>query len=204
MDAHLRAGVAIYNTGEYHAAHDAWEDHWLALDSGTDDERLLHGLIQFTAAVHHANERNWSGATGLAASALEYLDGLPSDYRGVSVGVARDYLAALAADPERVERARPPRLTVDGAALTVDDLRFDDAAVAAVVLAEKYGYDEAVLERAAEYGRQDLDDGAATSPFVTHVLDFCTNAERRPVVYQRLQQRVQRRRSRETDVEGLF
>ena len=26
MDAHLRAGVAIYNAGHYHAAHDAWED----------------------------------------------------------------------------------------------------------------------------------------------------------------------------------
>ncbi|MFB6301121.1 MAG: DUF309 domain-containing protein, partial [Halobacteriales archaeon] len=52
MDAHLRAGIAIYNAGGYHAAHDAWEDHWLDLESGTDDERFLHGLIQFTAAVH--------------------------------------------------------------------------------------------------------------------------------------------------------
>ena len=73
MEAALRAGVAIYNAGEFHAAHDAWEAEWLGLDDGTDDERLLHGLIQFTAVVHHARERNWSGAVGLAESAGEYL-----------------------------------------------------------------------------------------------------------------------------------
>ncbi|NIS31883.1 MAG: DUF309 domain-containing protein, partial [Actinobacteria bacterium] len=60
MDAHLRAGIAIYNAGGYHAAHDAWEDHWLELEAGTDDERFLHGLIQFTAAVHHAQGANWT------------------------------------------------------------------------------------------------------------------------------------------------
>ena len=69
MREHLRAGIAVYNAGEYHAAHDAWEDYWLDLERGTDDERLLHGLIQFTAAVHHAEERNWEGAVGLAESA---------------------------------------------------------------------------------------------------------------------------------------
>jgi len=55
MDA-LRAGIAIHNAGHYHAAHDAWEDEWLELDDGSD-ERLLHGLIQFTAAIHHARNR---------------------------------------------------------------------------------------------------------------------------------------------------
>jgi predicted metal-dependent hydrolase len=73
MESHLRAGVAVYNAGQYHAAHDAWEDHWLDLEQGTDDEQFLHGLIQFTAAVHHARTRNWSGATGLASSARDYL-----------------------------------------------------------------------------------------------------------------------------------
>ena len=46
MDAHLRAGAAIYNTGEFHAAHDAWEELWLDMDDGPDRD-LLQGLIQF-------------------------------------------------------------------------------------------------------------------------------------------------------------
>ncbi len=66
---HLRAGVAIYNAGAYRAAHGAWESKWLSLDRGGDDERFLHGLIQFTAAVHHARDGNDSGAVGLARSA---------------------------------------------------------------------------------------------------------------------------------------
>jgi len=203
MRAHLRAGVAIYNVGHYHAAHDAWEDHWLDLPEG-DDERFLHGLIQFTAAVHHARERNWSGATGLADSARGYLNALPDEYRGVDVGAVRDYLAGLERDPERIERAPPLRLTHEGDSLTVADLEFDAAAVAAVVLAEEYGYDEAVLERAVEYARADLAAGETGSQFVTFVLDFAREGGQRAIIFQRLSEHVDRRRHRETDVEGLF
>jgi len=131
MDDHLRAGIAVYNAGEHHAAHDAWEDRWLDLEPGTDDEQFLHGLIQFTAAVHHAHRANWAGVRGLAESAAEYLAALPADYRGVNVGEVRRYLRAVAADPEYVERAAPPRLRREGLALLPEDLQFDAAAIAA-------------------------------------------------------------------------
>jgi hypothetical protein len=204
MDAHLRAGVAVYNAGNYHAAHDAWEDHWLDLESGTDDERFLHGLIQFTAAVYHARTRNWSGATGLADSAGTYLADLPADYRGVDVAAVRSYLGALAADPERIERARPPGLTYEGRRLRPGDLDFEATAVAAEVLAEEHGYDEETIERAAVYARADLADGQAESPFVTLCFDFVRDPGSRDIVAQRLGEHVARRRHREEDVEGLF
>jgi hypothetical protein len=204
MDAHLRAGIAIYNAGGYHAAHDAWEDHWLDLESGTDDERFLHGLIQFTAAVFHARNGNWSGATGLAESANEYLDGLGGEYRGVDVAAVREFLATLARDAERIERGPPLALTHDGRTLLPPDLDFEATAVAAVVLADEHGYDEAVLEQAATYARADLDDGAAESPFVTFLFDFVRNPENRGIIAQRLGEHVQRRQHRESDVEGLF
>lgn len=172
MDAHLRAGVAVYNEGEYHGAHDAWEDLWLELADGTDDERLLHGLIQFTAAVFHARNGNWAGAVGLADSGRGYLEPLPDDYRGVNVETVRSYLAALEADPEGIERARPPALRVDGDALLYDDLPFDAAAVAAGVLASEHGYDESMREPAASFARERLADGEATGSFETLVLEF--------------------------------
>jgi hypothetical protein len=203
MEAHLRAGVAIYNAGNYHAAHDAWEDHWLDLESGTDDELFLHGLIQFTAAVHHATERNWGGATGLAESAGEYLAGLPAEYRGVDLEPVRAYLATLRADPETIERRPPPRITHDGAVVSLGDLSFAETAVAADVYAEEQGFDEEIVDAAIDYARADLEEGNETSEFVTLVMDFARSADRE-VVYWRLADHVQRREQKEADVDGLF
>jgi hypothetical protein len=199
----LRAGIAVFDAGEHHAAHDAWEDRWLDLAKGTPDELLLHGLIQYTAAVYHGRRRNWSGATGLAESAGEYLAGLPADYRDVNVGTVRRYLARLAADPELAERRRPPALTHCGEALSLSALEFPAAAVAAEVLAEEYdAYDEAILERAAGYARAELDTAEAT--FLTLVMDFAADEANRGLVYRRLREHVERRVQREEDVDGLF
>ena len=202
MNAHLRAGVAIYNTGAFHAAHDAWEEYWLALDSG-DDERFLHGLIQFTAAIHHATRRNWLGATGLAASAREYLADLPPAYREVNVGEVRKYLAALEADPECIERASPLSLTIAGRALALPGLDFAASAVVAGVFAEEGEYDEEVIERAVAYAREDL-TSEGTSPFVALVVDFVCDPANRGIAYQRLTEHAERRAARESDVDGLF
>jgi len=204
MEVPLRAGIAVYNAGHHHAAHDAWEPHWLALGSGTDDERFLHGLIQFTAAVFHAHNRNWSGAAGLAESAVDYLDGLPDDYREVNVETVRTYLAALARDPERIERTPAPALTYGGDALSLDDLDFDATAVAADVLAEELDYDEALVEQATEYARADIGADEASSPFVTLLFDFVREPSNRALIVQRLEEHATRRAARESDVEGLF
>jgi len=203
MDAELRAGIAIYNHGEYHAAHDAWEERWLELDDSTDDERFLHGLIQFTAAIYHATERNWSGATGLAESALDYLDGLSDPYRGVVLTEIRTYLATLAEDPALIERQAPPRLSYEGVTLGLAELDIDAAFVAASVLADaREHWDEAVVDDAVSYAREELDTAETT--FLTLVLDFVGDHENRGIVYQRLQGHVDRRRGRERDVDGLF
>ena len=204
MDERLRAGAAVYNDGYYHAAHDAWEDRWLELESGTDDERLLHGLIQFTAAVYHARERNWEGAVGLAVSAADYLAGLPADYRGVELSPIRAFLESLAADPELIERRRPPSIEHDGEVPTLEGLGFASTAITAVVLAEELGYDEDPLEQAREYARADLEAGEDDSLFISLLFDFVREDDHRGIVYRRLSEHVSRRRAREADVEGLF
>ena len=202
MDAALRAGIAVYNAGYYHAAHDAWEEEWLELDDGPD-ERLLHGLIQFTAAVHHAHKRNWAGAVGLCESSGGYLADLPADYRGVNVAAVRTYVAALGRDPELVERAAPLRLELDGEALELGDLDPPAAVAAAVVLGEELGYDEETFELGAAYARQGLAEGELNE-FGVLLCDFLTEGEQRALVATRLGQHVQRRRRREDDVSGLF
>ncbi|WP_266075035.1 DUF309 domain-containing protein [Haladaptatus caseinilyticus] len=204
MDDYLRAGLAIFNAGQFHAAHDAWEDRWLELERGSRDERFLHGLIQFTAVVYHAQDANWDGVCGLAESAVTYLDGLPSDYRTINLDTVRTYLRAVRNDPEHVERVAPPRLTYDGVVLYPNDLDFDSSAVTAHVLAEEFGYDEWVIERAIGFARTDLDSGDEGSQFITLIMDFVQESENRGLVFQRLRGHVEKRDSRERDVDGLF
>ena len=204
MRDHLRAGVAIFNDGHYHAAHDAWEDHWLELESGSDDERLLHGLIQYSAAVSHARERNWAGAVGLAESAGAYLAEVSADYRGLHLEPVRSFLAGLAADPELIERRSPVRLEHEATTPTLSDLDIGPTAIAAVVLAEEFGYDPEPIEQARAYARRDLEAGADDSRFITFLFDFVREDAHRGIVFQRLTDHVGRRRAREEDVEGLF
>lgn len=200
----LRAGVAVYNAGDFHAAHDAWEERWLDLESGSDDERFLHGLIQFTAAGYHARRRNWEGATGLAESGRDYLAPLPETYRGVDVATVRRFLAALASDPETIERRGPPRLAVDGEVVTLEDLTPAEVVVAAIVYAEEEGYDEEPIERAGEYALSALEDGADDPPFLETLYAFVLEPEDRGIIHRRIAQQVQRRVAREEDLEGLF
>jgi len=202
MDQRLRAGLAVYNAGEYHAAHDAWEERWLDLEDGTPDERLLHGLIQYTAAVHHATNRNWAGAVGLAESGGAYLAEIPADYRGVDVERAREYLELLAADPERIERAPPWPLTIDGEVVSVAELSAAELGIAAATVAEDCGFDEAVCQRAAE--RITADTADRESRIRALLEDFVGSAESRGIVFDRLREHVEREDARDRDVEGLF
>ena len=204
MRDHLRAGVAIFNDGYYHAAHDAWEDRWLELTSGSDDERLLHGLIQYSGAVSHARERNWEGTVGLAESAGEYLAGVSPAYRGLQLDPVRSFLEELGADPELVERRSPVALEHEGTTPTLSDLDVGPTAIAAVSLAGEFGYDPEPIEQARAYTRRDLEAGDDDSRFIALLFDFVREDEHRGLVFQRLEEHVGRRQAREEDVEGLF
>ncbi|NGM70235.1 DUF309 domain-containing protein [Natronolimnobius sp. AArcel1] len=204
MRDQLRAGAAIYNEGFYHAAHDAWEARWLECEDGTDDEQLLHGLIQATAAVFHAHECNWEGAVGVAESAQSYLAGLPDDYRGVDLPPMRAMLATFASDPEVLERRAPVRLALESDQPRLADLNIDQTTIAAPILAAEWGYDPEPVEQACTYARTDLEAGDDDSRFITLAFDFVRKADARGIIYQRLTSHVDRRQAREEDVQGLF
>ena len=203
LDERLRAGVALYTAGRYRAAHDPWEAAWHA--STGEDDPFLHGLVQFTAAVHHGLAGNREGATGLARSAREYLAGLPSTYRGIDLDRVRGFLPDLEHDPEAAAE-EPPELRYEGRRLSLSDLEFPAARHAAAALAEDLdGYDEAVVERAGEYALADLEAGRATTPFVALLLDLVDPRDAdRALVYARLEGHVEKRDAEEADVDGLF
>ncbi|PSQ05184.1 DUF309 domain-containing protein [Halobacteriales archaeon QS_6_71_20] len=221
--AALRAGVALYTAGEFHAAHDPWEGVWLDVraalgDAGTDpsaadggdaatlvrDERLFHGLIQFTAAQYHARDRNWSGAVGLAGSAREYLADVPGDYRGIDVAGVRAALARLEADPERVERGPAPPLAHEGERVAPESLSLSGAALAAEALAEEHGLDADPVADAARFAQKE--EQAGRSRFAALLFDLMRveGPQERRLVYDRLTELVATERRKEEDVEGLF
>ena len=190
----LRAGLALYNAGHLLAAHEPWEGRWLDAPPESRSD-CLQGLIQATAAIHKARTGNWSGAVGLAESAVDYL----ADCDRVAVGSLADWLARLAADPELAERERPPQLRLDGNVVTVSSLRFPALASAAAALAAVHGDD--FVDTALMYAAADLDSGA-TSPLLVPLRAYV--AEGTPIAATRLERRVEKRTRRDDDVEGLF
>src|SRR5258707_13373535 len=58
-DAHIAAypieyiaGIDLYNAGEFHAAHDAWEERCMG-EVGPDEKLFLQAMIQSAVAFHH-------------------------------------------------------------------------------------------------------------------------------------------------------
>ena len=230
-ERHLRAGLVLYAAGEFHAAHEPWERRWLELaDAGGDDggtadptdadgsegrpddataspdppdRRLLQGLIQTTAAVYHARTGNDEGANGLAGSARGYLGGLAPTYRGVALDPVLAFLERVAADPAVVEREGAVAIELDGEVLRATTASFETVVLAAEALVEEDVLDGETVAAAAEYGRADLADGRATSPFVSLLADL-VDGENRALVERRLGEHVDRRDHREAGVAGLF
>lgn len=46
------AGIDLFNEGEFHAAHDAWEDRWMG-EVGAGEKLFLQAMIQSAVAFHH-------------------------------------------------------------------------------------------------------------------------------------------------------
>ena len=46
------AGIDLYHAGEYHAAHDAWEERWMG-PVDADEKLFLQAMIQSAVAFHH-------------------------------------------------------------------------------------------------------------------------------------------------------
>ena len=58
-DAHIAAypveyiaGIDLYNAGEFHAAHDAWEERWMG-EVAPQEKLFLQAMIQSAVAFHH-------------------------------------------------------------------------------------------------------------------------------------------------------
>ncbi len=87
------AGIDLYNAGEFHAAHDAWEERWRD-DCGPREKLFLQALIQSAVVFHHIEIGRRGAARRMYRMALEKFERL-SAARFMSLDIA-DYLARLA------------------------------------------------------------------------------------------------------------
>ncbi|HEU5237918.1 MAG TPA: DUF309 domain-containing protein [Pyrinomonadaceae bacterium] len=64
------AGIDLYNSGEYHAAHDAWEELWMG-PVAPDEKLFLQAMIQSAVAFHHLQIRRRGAARRMYLMAKE-------------------------------------------------------------------------------------------------------------------------------------
>ncbi|MDV6375140.1 DUF309 domain-containing protein [Deinococcus arenicola] len=75
-------GVALFDTGQWWEAHEAWERPWLTATGA--DRTFLQALILLAAALH----KRWHHGSLTHRNfykAVNYLDSLPDEYGGVKL-----------------------------------------------------------------------------------------------------------------------
>ena len=102
------AGIDLYNAGEFHAAHDAWEERWVD-EAGPREKLFLQAMIQSAVVFHHLEIGRPGAALRMYLAATEKFARLGAE-RFMSLDLA-DYQAQLeralswlltAADPREV------------------------------------------------------------------------------------------------------
>jgi predicted metal-dependent hydrolase len=100
------AGIDLYNAGEFHASHDAWEERWRD-DCGPQEKLFLQAMIQSAVIFHHIEIGRRGAARRMYHMALEKFERLGAA-RFMSLDI-RDYLAQLARSLSWLEASEDPR-----------------------------------------------------------------------------------------------
>ena len=104
--AEYLAGIDLYNAGEFHAAHDAWEERWRD-DCGPQEKLFLQAMIQSAVVFHHVEIGRRGAARRMYRMALEKFARLgASCFMSLDI---TDYLAQLARAVAWLEEAGDPR-----------------------------------------------------------------------------------------------
>jgi predicted metal-dependent hydrolase len=105
----LAEGLACYERADFFDAHEHWESVWLALHE--PEKSFLQALIQMTAAFHHLQSGNFTGAVSLLGRTARRLEPCPDIFGGILVAPLRvevgAWLHALQSGASTVPEAKP-------------------------------------------------------------------------------------------------
>ncbi len=204
IEVYLKAGIAIYNSGEYHAAHGAWERCWLKLEKGSRDKVFLQGLIQFTAIIYHGINENWKGMEGLVESSLVYLGEIPEIYRGVDIESVREYIIEMKKDVEVFSQENIPSINYEGEKMELEDLEIESTLIAAKVIAEEIEvYEYNIIKEAVGYVNEGLED-KKYKKIEQLIVTFVKVPDLREMAYEQIRNRMGRIRENRKDIKKLF
>ncbi|MFB6118713.1 DUF309 domain-containing protein [Halosegnis sp.] len=97
-------GVRLYNAGDYHAAHDCFEDEWYNYGRGSTESKFCHGMVQVAAGAYkHYDFEDDVGMTSLFHTALDYLADVPDDFYGVDLADVRATLKTALGNPTALD-----------------------------------------------------------------------------------------------------
>jgi predicted metal-dependent hydrolase len=82
-ETHLERGIALFNSGQFWEAHEAWEEIWK--NHPEDGRFFIQGLIQLAAAYHQLGKRIYRGVVIHLKQAQERLKLFPPDFLGIDV-----------------------------------------------------------------------------------------------------------------------
>jgi predicted metal-dependent hydrolase len=134
-DAHIAAypveyiaGIDLYNAGEFHAAHDVWEERWMG-PVGADEKLFLQAMIQSAVAFHHLEIGRPGAARQMYTRAKEKFEKLGKtvfmsldliDYQA-QLDRALSWLLTVA-DPRELTppKITPPRISLQSEVTTFD------------------------------------------------------------------------------------
>ena len=98
----IQEGIRLFNDRFFFEAHEVLEGVWRE-DHG-ESKLFLQGLIQISAAYHHAQNGNIIGATTLLQRGAEKVRRYPAGYLGIDT---KDLLSRVDADRVRLETSGP-------------------------------------------------------------------------------------------------
>jgi uncharacterized protein len=116
-ELHLERGIALFNSGKFWEAHEAWEEIWM--NHPEDGRFFIQGLIQLAAAYHQLGKKVYRGVVIHLEQAQERLRLFPSDFLGLDVLPILEAINASLADIE----SRPSVADVDWEMLPIARIR---------------------------------------------------------------------------------
>ncbi|HKN01131.1 MAG TPA: DUF309 domain-containing protein [Candidatus Binataceae bacterium] len=100
VDDHFRAGIELFNRGEFFEAHEEMEEAMNLLDDDTSDWDFYLGLLRAAVANHKLSQGETSSAILHLRAALRFLAPYPDRHRALQL---REFRSALSAELSRLE-----------------------------------------------------------------------------------------------------
>ena len=108
-----------HNKGDYHEAHELFEDLWMELDNRTEKD-TVQTLAQADALAVHLQSGNLGAAQRLMRQLPELLQSFPDNYRDIDLTEIRTWINRMiqtvpqSIETQAITNKEPPMLTHSG------------------------------------------------------------------------------------------